>query len=297
LASQITGKRELDDMNDEELSLLGSTLSGRTSEITEEKDQREQEQVDIALVRNTSSMQEPFVDEDVVSDLGVDEEDGEYTVKQETIILRERNEQMVVTVEDLDANFEISFVEGGRTPLSDAAMQQNLVALMQPYMALWDAATKGGPQGIIAKNYMQVLADRFDLPKDLHPDELKSELDEEQKESKESKKDQVKPKESKDPEVPQEAQAPPEEAQVPPEEAQAPPEESVPAGPEQPPTDPAQMLEQISQLPPGEAIEALKQVFGNQPEIIQVLDQISQMPPEQQGEAIQQVLEAASANV
>jgi len=299
LASQITGKRELDDMNDEELSLLGSTLSGRTSEITEDKDKREQEQVDMALVRNTSSMQEPFVDEDVVSDLGVDEQDGEYTVKQETIILRERNEQLVVTVEDLDANFEISFVEGGRTPLSDAAMQQNLVALMQPYMALWDAATKGGPQGIIAKNYMQVLADRFDLPKDLHPDELKSELDEEQEESKKPKKEQEATDESKDSKPPQEPEAP-EEAQGPAPVDGAPPEEEAPAepvGPEESPADPAQVIDQISQMPPEEALEALKQVFGNQPEIMQVLDQISQMPPDQQGAAIQQVLEAASANV
>ena len=285
LASQITGKRELDDMNDSELNLLGSTLAGRSSEITKEKDEREQEQVDLALVRNTSSMQEPLVDEDVVPGLGIDEVEGEYRVDQETIMLRDRNQQMVVTVEDLDANFEISFVEGGRTPLSDAAMQQNLVALMQPYMALWDAATKGGPQGVIAKNYMQVLADRFDLPKDLHPDELQAELDEEAKESKETKKGQEEPKESQQ----QPEAAPP--AEQPPAEV---PQGQAPAEPAQ---DPGQMLDQIAQMPPAEALEALMSIFAEQPEIMQVLEQIAQMPPEQQGEAIQQVLEAARANV
>ena len=285
LASQITGKRELDDMNDEELNLLGSTLAGRSSEITKEKDEREQEQVDLALVRNTSSMQEPLVDEDVVTNLGINEAEGEYTIKQETIMLRDRNEQMVVTVEDLDANFEISFVEGGRTPLSDAAMQQNLVALMQPYMALWDAATKGGPQGVIAKNYMQVLADRFDLPKDLHPDELQAELNEEAKESKETKKAQEEPQESQ-----QQAEAAPPAEQAP---AEA-PQGQAPAEPAQ---DPGQMLDQIAQMPPAEALEALMSIFAEQPEIMQVLEQIAQMPPEQQGEAIQQVLEAARANV
>ena len=285
LASQITGKRELDDMNDSELNLLGSTLAGRSSEITKEKDEREQEQVDLALVRNTSSMQEPLVDEDVVPGLGIDEVEGEYRVNQETIMLRDRNQQMVVTVEDLDANFEISFVEGGRTPLSDAAMQQNLVALMQPYMALWDAATKGGPQGVIAKNYMQVLADRFDLPKDLHPDELQAELDEEAKESKETKKGQEEPKESQQ----QPEAAPP--AEQPPAEV---PQGQAPAEPAQ---DPGQMLDQIAQMPPAEALEALMSIFAEQPEIMQVLEQIAQMPPEQQGEAIQQVLEAARANV
>ena len=80
------------------------------------------------------------------------------------------------SVEDLDANFEITFVEGGRTPLSDSVMQQNLVALLQPYGVLWETATKGGPAGVFAKNYMKVLAERFDLPKDLHPEELESEL-------------------------------------------------------------------------------------------------------------------------
>lgn len=285
LASQITGKRELDDMNDSELNLLGSTLAGRSSEITKEKDEREQEQVDLALARNTSSMQEPLVDEDVVPSLGIDEVEGEYRVNQETIMLRDRNQQMVVTVEDLDANFEISFVEGGRTPLSDAAMQQNLVALMQPYMALWDAATKGGPQGVIAKNYMQVLADRFDLPKDLHPDELQAELDEEAKESKETKKGQEEPKESQQ----QPEAAPPAE--------QAPAEAPQGQAPAEPAQDPGQMLDQIAQMPPAEALEALMSIFAEQPEIMQVLEQIAQMPPEQQGEAIQQVLEAARANV
>ena len=285
LASQITGKRELDDMNDSELNLLGSTLAGRSSEITKEKDEREQEQVDLALVRNTSSMQEPLVDEDVVPGLGIDEVEGEYRVNQETIMLRDRNQQMVVTVEDLDANFEISFVEGGRTPLSDAAMQQNLVALMQPYMALWDAATKGGPQGVIAKNYMQVLADRFDLPKDLHPDELQAELDEEAKESKETKKGQEEPKESQQ----QPGADPPAE--------QAPAEAPQGQAPAEPAQDPGQMLDQIAQMPPAEALEALMSIFAEQPEIMQVLEQIAQMPPEQQGEAIQQVLEAARANV
>jgi|TARA_R100000084_G_scaffold99909_1_gene54450 sRNA-binding protein len=290
LASQITDKRELDDMSDDELNLLGSTLAGRTSEITKANDEREEEQVDMALVRNTASMQEPFVDEDVVSDLGIDEKDGDYSLRQETIILRERNEQMVVTVEDLDANFEISFVEGGRTPLSDAAMQQNLVALMQPYMALWDSASKGGPQGVIAKNYMQVLADRFDLPKDLHPDELKAELEEQEAEDKKSKKSKKSKEKPQEPPGQAAAAGPPPEQQAPGESPEAPP----------PPEGQAQaedVLAQIAQMPPDQAIEALRQLFADQPELIQVLDQISAMPPDQQSAAIQQVLEAASANI
>ena len=288
LASQITDIRELDDMNPEQLNLLGQTLSGRALDEQKATEEKEQEQVDMALVRGTSSMQEPFVDEDVVPDLGVVETDGGYEVHQETLILRERNEQLVVSVEDLDADFEITFVEGGRTPLSDAAMQQNLVALLQPYGALWETASKGGPSGVFAKNYMKVLAERFDLPKDLHPEELDAEL---QREEEEEPKKSKKAKESKE--------APPGE----PEQAEAPaPEEAPPAPEEEPPPDdqaqdPKEILAQIAEMPPAEAIEALRTVFADAPEIIQVLDQIAALPEQEQAAAIQELLGAASAGL
>jgi hypothetical protein len=287
LASKITDKREIDDMTEEELNLLGSTLAGRTGDVEKAGDEREQEQAELALVQNTASAQEPFVDEDVVPGLGVFESEDGHQVRQETIMLRDRNDQIVVSVEDLDANFEISFVEGGRTPLSDAAMQQNLVALLEPYSILWDTANKGGPTGVFAKNYMKVLAERFDLPKDLHPEELDAELEqqaEEEKAEAKPKKQQASPPEEAPPE-----EAPPEEA--PPEEG---PVEEAPA--EGGPT-PEQLLAQIAEMPPEEALAALRQLLGDSPEITQVLEQIEAMPPEEQGPAIQQLLEAVSANV
>ena len=287
LASKITDKREIDDMTEEELNLLGSTLAGRTGDVEKAGDEREQEQAELALVQNTASAQEPFVDEDVVPGLGVFESEDGHQVRQETIMLRDRNDQIVVSVEDLDANFEISFVEGGRTPLSDAAMQQNLVALLEPYSILWDTANKGGPTGVFAKNYMKVLAERFDLPKDLHPEELDAELEqqaEEEKAEAKPKKQQASPPEEAPPE-----EAPPEE--VPPEEG---PVEEAPA--EGGPT-PEQLLAQIAEMPPEEALAALRQLLGDSPEITQVLEQIEAMPPEEQGPAIQQLLEAVSANV
>ena len=266
LSSSITGKRILEDMNEQELQLLGSTLAGRKAELREAEGEREQQQVDMALARSTASMQEPLVDEDVVSSLGVEEEDDGFNVTQESLTLRDRTEIISVTVEDLDASFEISFVEGGRTPLSDAAMQQNLVALMQPYMALWTQATQGGPQGIIARNYMQVLADRFDLPKDLHPDELQAELDEQ-----EQKAPAAQPAAAPPPGAPPASGAPPE----PPPEGQA---------------DPASILQQVAQLPPDQAIATLREMLPNQPEVAQVLDQIAQLPPDQQPAAIAQLV-------
>lgn len=281
LASKITMKREIDDMNEEELNLLGSTLAGRTADASSAEEEHEKEQTEMALVRNTASMQEPLVDDSAVSPLGLFEDEDSYTIAAETIILRERNEQIVVSAEDLDGNFEISFVEGGRTPLSDAAMQQNLVALLEPYSALWQTANQGGPTGVFAKNYMKVLAERFDLPKDLHPEELDAELQkatEEEGKTKKSKKKQQ-------PEQPQ-----PQE-QMPPEQPM--PEPGAPAG--QP--SPQQVIAELAQMPPDQALAALSQMFADSPEIMQVVQQIQSLPPEEQPAAIQQLLEAVSANI
>ena len=284
LASKITMKRELDDMNEEELNLLGSTLAGRTADSAKANDEEEEQQAEMALVRNTASLQEPLVDESMVSPLGLFEADDAYQVVAEQIILRDRNQQVVVSAADLDANFLISFVEGGRTPLSDAAMQQNLVALLEPYSALWQTANQGGPVGVFAKNYMKVLAERFELPKDLHPEELEAELQQQQ----ESAPSQEAPPQGAAP--PQEAGAEPE--QVDPEQPE-PTEQQAPAeGP-----SPQEVIAQLSQLPPEEALAALQQMFADNPEIMQVVEQIKAMPPEEQGQAIQQFLEALSANV
>jgi len=268
LASQITTKREIDDMTPEELNMLGQTLSGRALDAQSASDEKESEQVDEALAKNTASLQQPLVDEDLVPSKGVLKIDDEFEVRQESIILRVRSEQIVVSVEDLDANFEITFVEGGRTPLSDSVMQQNLVALLQPYGALWEAAAKGGPGGVFAKNYMKVLAERFDLPKDLHPEELESEL---------AMDSEKKSKESKESPTEQPVEDPVEGA-----------EQAV---------DPQEMIAQISQMPPDQALSAMAEIFADNPEVMEILEQIAALPPEEQGPAIAQVLEAASANL
>ena len=104
------------------------------------------------------------------------------TIRQDVLTLHDRGEQVLVTVQDLDADFGVEFVEGGRTPMSDAAMQQNLVTLMQPYMGLWQQAQDPGPLGVMARSYMRTLAERFELPKDLHPDNLEQRMKHEKKE-------------------------------------------------------------------------------------------------------------------
>lgn len=80
--------------------------------------------------------------------------------------------------EAVDADFPIRFVQGERTPVSDQAMLQFLTgAGIQQYMAMFDLVVAGGPKSVIAKRVMQQIAERADLPKDLHPGAMLEEVE------------------------------------------------------------------------------------------------------------------------
>ena len=276
ISEQVTKKRHLDDMSEQELAALGASLSGSSLDKKKALDEEEESQVEEALVNSIASKQEPFVDEDVVRPLGIEKGEDHAEIHQDVLTLQERDEKIVVMVKDLDAKFDISFVEGGRTPLTDAAMQQNLVVLMEPYAALWQQAQDKGPMGAFARSYMKVMAERFDLPQDLHPDELESRVRDMQEEEKERKKEEPAP------------EAAPEAAPgaAPAEQPGAPPE-----------GDMSQEIAQVSQLPPDQAIMALKQMFANDPNMQQMLDEIATLPPDQQAQMLQQIVGAANAPV
>ena len=158
------------------------------------------------------------------------------------MVLRDRREFVDVSVEDLDADFGVTFLEGGGAPMDEAVQQQNLLGLLEPYTALWNTAQQGGPMGFMARTYMKTMAEKFNLPKDLHPDELDSKMAEE----------------GEDQKAPQEAAPPPEGAEA--------------------------------QLPPQEAIAAMRDIFADDAEMNQVLDQLETLPPEQQSQMISQIL-------
>jgi hypothetical protein len=73
-----------------------------------------------------------------------------------------------VTRESLDADFDVKFLEGARTPLADAAVTQFLATQSQVYFGWFDLVMKGGPMGILARAWMQAVADRMQLPPELH---------------------------------------------------------------------------------------------------------------------------------
>jgi hypothetical protein len=143
----------------------------------EDEDEDEDGAKDVAgmLSSDISGQQQAYVGEEAQPPWSITEDEGRIEIIQETLTIEYRDENVEVSVEDLDAEFDISFVEGGRTPMADAQMQQNLVALAELYFKLWDAVVQGGPQGVLAYSYMRAIAERFDLPKDMHPDQLLAE--------------------------------------------------------------------------------------------------------------------------
>ena len=62
------------------------------------------------------------------------------------------------------------------------------------------------------------------------------------------------------------------------------------AQPQQP--SPEQLIEQIRQLPPAEALNVLEQVLSNDPEAVKLVQQAKQLPPEGQKQAVDLLLEA-----
>ncbi len=250
--------------------------------IPEEQDSdavEEERQLEESHYAEEAGTPAPYVDEDAFPGIGKQEgDDGKIDVEIQTLTLRDRNEMIEVTIEDLDADFEISFVEGGRTPLTDTAMQQNLVNLLPTYTELWGAVQKGGPMATLARSYMQVLAERFDLPKDLHPDELETSAadDEDSKEKK--------PKSGEEEILQEQMQEEP--PQGPPQEPPGAPQQSM-----------EQILQQVRQMPPPEQLDALKALFQDDPSVLKALSDLEQLPPERQQQAIAQMLGGADAPV
>ena len=219
-------------------------------------------QVEAAEEQESDGEQEPFVDDDAVDDFEEDpKEPGK--IKSEKLILRDRRDFVQVDVEDLDAEFAITFVEGAGAPMEEAVQQQNLLGLLEPYTALWNATQQGGAQGFMARQYMKTIADKFGLPKDLHPDELDAKMAEEME---------------------QEGEAPQEQQ----------PQQAV--APQQPAQQTAESdLSDLANMPPDQAILAMREIFANDPEMQQVLDQLETLPPDQQAQMIAQMLTPGEA--
>ena len=216
------------------------------------------EQLAAAQEQDDDSEQQPFVSEESVEGYQKDPLE-ENKVEAESLVLRDRRDFVQVSIEDLDADFAVTFVEGGGAPMDEAVQQQNLLGLLEPYTALWNAAQQGGPQGFMARTYMKTIAEKFNLPKDLHPDELDSKFDEQ------ATTEPAAPAQPTDDQQLQQAATP---------------------APQQAPPD----LSDLAQLPPDQAIAALRDIFAEDAEMQQVLDQLEAETPEKQAQMLAQML-------
>ena len=262
---------------------LGAEDAAEDATIEAESESGE-EQLEAAKEQAEDSEQEPFIDDDAVEGYTEDKEE-EGKVEPDVLRLRDRREFVDISVEDLDAEFDITFIEGGGAPMDEATKQQNLLGLLEPYSALWAAVQEGGPQSAMARAYMKAMAEKFHLPKDLHPDEIEARMAEEAEEAEEAG--------GADEQAMIEATEAPSE--MPPEVSpEGPP--GAPVGPPSADQVPPQ-YQALLDLPPEQAILALREMFADDPQMQQVLDQLQTLPPERQAEMIATILSPSGAPV
>jgi hypothetical protein len=82
------------------------------------------------------------------------------------------NQPLRVTIDALDGDFDIKFLEGARTPMTDAAVLQFLTTQFTDYMAKFQIVLKGGPESVLARAWMKAEAQRAQLPPELMVDAL-----------------------------------------------------------------------------------------------------------------------------
>ena len=76
-----------------------------------------------------------------------------------------KREERVVTVEDLDAEFEIGVVDAASTPMSREARRMDLASLMPQLLVLWEKVEAGNPMAVTLLNN---LIDLYDLSADFN---------------------------------------------------------------------------------------------------------------------------------
>ena len=201
-----------------------------------------------------------------------------------------------IRVEDLEGDFHIEVVDSRRTPFSDQAVRDAVLQLLQPLQQLWALIQKGGPEAVLAKAQMEAIVEKFDLPKDMHPEALGMALEEMTAE-------QAQKEAEMGGQPPQPPQQPPPGPGAPPQ--QGPPPAGPPPSPQgaqQPGPPPApqggglppELIQQLLGMPPAQAIQQLIELFtqsGAPPEILQQMQQALQLPEDEQRQFLEGLLQ------
>tara|TARA_Y100001972_G_scaffold129131_1_gene194357 strand:- start:5181 stop:7466 length:2286 start_codon:yes stop_codon:yes gene_type:complete len=187
-------------------------------------------------------------------------------VERSLVLLDSRGERVDVMAEDIDSDFDIGFSEAGRSPLSRIEMRNNILQLSDKLLQLLQVAQQAqGTMSTLAIEMYKTIHEQFEFPKNLSFDYIEGQAAQQAEEAPQ--------------EVPPEAQEEP--AEAPPEETQ---QSEAPS--------PEEVIEQIKQLPPEQALEALSQIFADDPKAMEVIEKAKGLPAEQQQQAVQMLLEA-----
>jgi len=212
-------------------------------------------------------------------------------IPPETFKIRIGKELVEVTVDDLDGDFIIEIANGRQTPFSEAATRQALLQLSKPMLELWSLVQQGGPAAAMARAQMVSFVEKFDLPQDMHPDNLETSIKEAQAKQQQQAGPNVVP--FKQGATPGPAAGGPQPQPQPSPPAAGPPPQGSPApGPAAQPSPPPRLSpEQIKAMPPREAIEYILMVnAGKNPELHETLRKSLELPEESQRKIIAELV-------
>jgi hypothetical protein len=181
------------------------------------------------------------------------EEKEERRYVQKLVLLDFNGEQIEISPEDIDSDFDIGFSEAGRSPVAQAEMRNNMLALSDKLLQLLQVSQQSqGAVSILAEEMYKTIHEQFEFPINLSFDYLQTKLDEAE---------------------PGEKQAQPQQ-----------PQGEAPTA--------AEIVAQIEQLPVDQQIKAIEEALGDEPQVKELLERAKQLPPEEQAQAVAMLLDA-----
>tara|TARA_R100001082_G_scaffold32510_1_gene16682 strand:+ start:8102 stop:10354 length:2253 start_codon:yes stop_codon:yes gene_type:complete len=195
---------------------------------------------------------------DLAANVEPEREQAEKSRTERKLVLLDYSGEVVEVVpEDIDSDFDIGFSEAGRSPLSQLEMRNNILQLSDKLLQLLQVAEQSqGSMSALAVEMYKTIHEQFEFPKNLSYDYIQGQLT-------------------------QQADGVPREVSA--DQAEAPPEGQM---------SPDQVIEQLKAMPPAQALEALKQIFADDPQAQEMIEKASNLPEQQQAQAVQMLIEA-----
>jgi len=245
--------------------------------------EEEEEEEDNSVKEIREDDDELDEDDSSIIDLAAEVEPERLTsekkrTKLKLVLLDAKGELVEINPEDIDSEFNIGFSEAGRSPASQAQMRNNVLQLSDRMLSLLQVAEQGqGQMSVLAIEMYKTIHEQFEFPNNLSYDYIQGQASQQPQEQA--------------PEPGMMPQGQPQEGQ---------PQEQAPEGqpPEGQPPSIEQMVEQIRELPPGEALLALEQVLKDDPKAQEIIQKAKEIDPEKQKEVVDMMLDSieGSAN-